>query len=148
MTVFVTRKHAKLDRIACPWLVQRFVDPNAEFVYVAGDRVLEFAGRENAVPFDVPGVELGHQGSRCSFDAFITKYGLTDPALLLLAEIVRGADTGEMSLRPESSGLHAIASGFAAQSPARYSNDHELLAAQRPLYDALYEYCRTRGRHD
>jgi hypothetical protein len=143
MTRFVTRKHAKLDRIACPWLVHRFIDINAEFVYVAPELVLDFAMREDALPFDVPNVELGHHGDQCSFDAFVRKYRVTDPALLLMAEIVRGADTGDMSIRPESSGLYAIAAGFASQRPARYANDHELLAAQRTVYDALYEYCRN-----
>lgn len=140
---FVTRERAKVDRIACPWLIRRFVDQNAEFLFVPKDEVLEVARRENAVPFDVEGVELGHHGPYCSFDAIIDKYGLTDPALLELAKIVRGADTSDRGLTPESAGLYALATGFHAMSPSTYADDHALLEVEWPLYDALYEYCRA-----
>jgi len=112
-------------------------------MFVEPERVLETAQREGAEPFDVPGVELGHHGDRCSFDAIIEKHGLQHPALLALAQIVRGADTSARTLTPESAGLYAIASGFARLSPSRFVNDHVLLAVQSPLYDALYEFCRT-----
>ena len=140
---FVTRAHAKVDRIACPWLIRRFVDSQAEFLFVEPDAVQATATREGAIPFDVPGVELGHRGERCSFDAIVEKYGLRDPALLRMAEIVRGADTSDRSLTPESAGLYALASGFHALSPTRFADDHALLDVEFPLYDALYEYCRT-----
>jgi hypothetical protein len=140
---YVTRAHAKVDRIACPWLIKRFIDKDAEFLFVEAGRVMETASREAAIPFDVPDVELGHHGERCSFDAIIEKHHVTDPALLYLAEIVRGADTSNRGLTPESAGLYALASGFHALSPSRYQDDHALLDAQFPLYDALYEFCRT-----
>lgn len=142
---YVTRAHAKVDRIACPWLIKRFIDPNAEFLFVPAEQVLEVAEREPAIPFDVPGVELGHRGERCSFDAIVEKYGIDDPALLRLAEIVRGADTSNRTLTAESAGLYALATGFAALSPSRYADDHALLAVEFPMYDALYEYCRARA---
>lgn len=140
---YVTRAHAKVDRIACPWLITRFIDKDAEFLFVAADEVMDTAKRESAIPFDVPGVELGHRGELCSFDAVIEKYGITDPALLRLAEIVRGADTSNRTLTPESAGLFALASGFHALSPSRYADDHALLQAEFPVYDALYEFCRA-----
>jgi hypothetical protein len=121
------------DRIACAWLVRRFIDPTAEFIYVSADRVLEVAHRENALPFDVADVELGHHADRCSFDAFIDKYRLDDPALLRLAEIVRGADTRNVTLAPESAGLKAIATGFAAQSPVPIATQHERCNAPSAL---------------
>jgi len=140
---FVTRAHAKVDRIACPWLIQRFVDKKAEFLFVPPDEVLRVAHRENAIPFDIEGVELGHDGPRCSFDAIIRKYELVDPALAQMANIVRGADTADRSLTEESPGLYAIASGFQALSPSVFPDDHALLSAEFPMYDALYEYCRS-----
>lgn len=139
---FVTREHAKVDRIACPWLIRRFVDRHAEFLFVPAGDVASVAEREHAIPFDVEGAELGHDGPLCSFDAVIEKYELDDPALLLLAKIVRGADTADRNLTPESSGLNALASGFHALSPSVYRDDHALLEVETPLYDALYEYCR------
>ena len=141
---FVTRERAKVDRIACPWLINRFVDDKAEFLFVPNDQVLAVAERENAIPFDVENVELGHDGKYCSFDAIIKKYGLTDPALLEVAKIVRGADTSDRALTPESAGLYAIATGFHALSPGTYADDHALLEVEWPLYDALYAYCRAR----
>jgi len=143
---YVTRAHARVDRIACPWLIKRFIDPDAQFLFVEADRVMEIAVDESAIPFDVPNAELGHRGNRCSFDAIVEKYGISDPALLQVAEIVRGADTSDRNLTPESAGLHALASGFHALSPSRYADDYALLEAESPLYDALYEYCRTRSR--
>jgi len=141
---FVTRAHARVDRVACPWLVRRFVDPKAEFLFVAPDDVTAVAAAEDAIPFDVPKVELGHHEAECSFDAFIERYHLRDPALLEVARIVRGADTDQRDLTPESAGLYAIASGFHALSPERYPDDHALLDAEFPIYDALYAYCRER----
>ncbi|HSL49569.1 MAG TPA: chromate resistance protein ChrB domain-containing protein [Candidatus Deferrimicrobiaceae bacterium] len=136
---WITRRKARVDRIACPWLIRRFIDPEAEFLFVAEDQVMDTAHREAAVPFDVPGVELGHHGERCSFDAFLEKYRLTDPALLALGEIVRGADTDARHLAREAWGLYAVASGF--REIAR--DDVENMALQFPVYDALYAYCRA-----
>jgi hypothetical protein len=133
-----------VDRIACAWLIRRFIDANAEILYVPADDFMSTAKREEAVPFDVPGVELGHHGKQCSFDAFLNSYGLDDPALHELAKIVRGADTDELELAVESAGLYAIASGFYALSPLRFSDDHALLAVESPMYDALYKYCKDR----
>ena len=135
---WVTRARPKVDRVACPWLIKRFVDPAAEFLYVPTDQVMEVAKREGAIPFDVANVELGHDGSNCSFDAMIKKYNLTDPALQRLAPIVRGADTDAKDLTPESRGLEAIAEGFRLV----YQNDHELLQRESSVYDALYAYCQ------
>ena len=138
---WVTRARPKVDRVACPWLIKRFVDPRAEFLYVPADQVMEAAKREGAIPFDVPNVELGHNGPECSFDAIIKKYKLTDPALQRLALIVRGADTGAKDLTPESRGLEAIADGFRLV----YQDDNELLERELSVYDALYAYCRQAG---
>lgn len=139
---YVTREKARVDRIACPWLVSRFVDPDATFLFVPAGDVRRVAEREGAIPFDVPGVALGHHGERCSFDAFLDTYKLDDPALQALALIVRGADTDARHLTPESAGLYAAATGFQAIS----KDDHENMARQFPLYDALYAYCRAKGR--
>jgi len=139
---FVTREHAKVDRIACPWLIRRFVDRHAEFLFVPAQDVSTVAERENAIPFDVQGAELGHDGPLCTFDAIVKQYELDDPALLRLAKIVRGADTSDRNLTGESAGLYAIASGFQALSPSIYRDDHALLEVETPIYDALYEYCR------
>lgn len=135
---WVTRARPKVDRVACPWLIKRFVDPEAEFLYVPPDEVLETTRQEDAIPFDVPNVELGHDGSECSFDAIIKKYHLADSALQHLAVIVRGADTAAKQLAPESAGLEAIAEGFRLV----YSDDHELLERELSVYDALYAYCQ------
>jgi hypothetical protein len=135
---WVTRARPKVDRVACPWLIRRFVDPQAEFLYVPADQVAAVAAREGATPFDVPSVELGHHGAECSFDAVVKKYHLTDPALLRLALIVRGADTAAKDLTPESRGLEAVAEGFRIV----YRDDHELLEREMPVYDALYAYCQ------
>ena len=138
---WVTRANPRVDRIACPWLIKKFIDRDAEFLYVPGDQVMAVAEREGAVPYDVPGVELGHAGPECSFDAIIKKYGLADPALQRMALIIRGADTADKDLTPESRGLEAIAAGF----QAAYADDHEQLAAELPVYDALYAYCEQQG---
>lgn len=138
---WVTRTRPMVDRIACPWLIKRFVDPDAEFLYVAAEEVMAAAEREGATPYDVPGAELGHNGAECSFDAIMHKYNLTDPALKLLAPIVRGADTNARDLTPESAGLYAIAGGFRMV----YEDDHEQLAKEWPVYDALYAWCKQQA---
>jgi hypothetical protein len=141
---WVTRERAKVDRIACPWLIKKFVDPSAEFLFVPAERVKEVAQKEGAIPFDAGGVELTHyreEGEeRVSFDAIIRKHGLQDPALLELAKIVRGADAKIPDAPPESAGLEAAALGFRAIS----KDDFENMKLQFPAYDALYEYCRTK----
>jgi hypothetical protein len=141
---WVTRARPKVDRVACPWLIWRFVDPQAEFLYVPADQVTAVAAREGAMPFDVANVELGHRGAECSFDAIIRKYKLTDPALQRLALIVRGADTAAKDLTPESRGLDAVAEGFRLV----YGDDHELLERELPVYDALYAYCRQQADNE
>ena len=138
---WVTRAKARVDRIACPWLISRFIDREPVFLFVPDAEVPAVATREGAVPFDVPGAELGHHGPRCSFDAFLDRYRLDDPALRALAEIVRGADTDARDLTPESWGLYAFASGFRALA----RDDHENMRLQFPAYDALYAYCRARA---
>jgi hypothetical protein len=135
---WVTRARPKVDRIACPWLIKKFVDPEAQFLYVAAEQVMAVAKAENAVPFDVPDIELGHHGNECSFDAIINKYDLTDPALLKMAIIVRGADTNAKDLAPECAGLEAIAEGFRVA----FSDDYEQLNRELAVYDALYAYCQ------
>lgn len=135
---WVTRARPKVDRVACPWLIKRFVDSKAEFLYVSPEQVMEVARREDAIPFDVPNVELGHNGPECSFDAIIRKYNLANPALQRLALIVRGADTEAKELTPESRGLEAIAEGFRLV----FQDDHELLERELSVYDALYAYCQ------
>jgi len=135
---WVTRARPKVDRVACPWLIKRFIDPKAEILYVPSDEVMTVANREGAIPFDVSNVELGHHGPECTFDAILKKYSLSDPALIRLAVIVRGADTDAKDLTLESRGLEAIAEGFRLA----YDDDHELLDHEMPVYDALYAYCK------
>lgn len=137
---WVTREKARVDRIACPWLIDRFIDRDPVFLFVPAGEVRKVAEREQAIPYDVPGVELGHHGERCSFDAFLDKYKLDDPALRALALIVRGADTAQRQLTPESAGLYALATGFQATS----KDDVENMARQFPAYDALYAFCRSK----
>jgi len=137
---WVTREGAHVDRIACPWLISRFVDKGAEFLFVPADKVGDIAKRENAVPFDVKNVELGHHGEFCSFDAIVKKYALNDPALLELAKIVRGADTDKPQLAPEAAGLDSIATGFKLIS----RDDFDNIQRQFPMYDALYAFCRQK----
>src|SRR5690349_17670023 len=134
---WITRERARVDRIACPWLIARFIDPKPEFLFVAAREVLAASQREHAIPYDIPNVELGHHGAQCSFDAFIDRYELGDPALSRLAPIVRGADTDDRALTPESAGLYAAATGFQATS----RDDFDNMARQFPMYDALYSYC-------
>jgi hypothetical protein len=140
---FVTRSHARVDRMACPWLIRRFIDPGARILFVPADRVLEVANAESGLPFDVPGVELGHHDDRCSFDAFLDRYKLDDPALRAMAMVVRGADTDRLDLVPEAAGLFAIATGFHRLMPERFADDDAMLAAEMPMYDALYEFFRA-----
>lgn len=139
---WITRERVKVDRVACPWLIKKFVDPEAEFLFVPAGKVLEVAESEGATPFDVPGVELGHHKGRCSFEAIVEKYGIEDSAIHLLAKIVHGADVSEdLYDRPEAPGLKAIAEGF------RYlglKDDHEILEKEFIVYDALYAYCRQK----
>jgi hypothetical protein len=136
---WITRENVKVDRVACPWLIRKFVDPQAQFLFVPREEVMKAAQREGAIPYDVQGAELGHHGESCSFDAIIAKYSLTDPALLLLAQIVNGADARlETFNRPEAPGLQAIAEGFRHLGLA---DDHAILAAEFIVYDALYAYC-------
>ena len=137
---WVTREHAMVDRIACPWLIKNFVDKDAQFFFVPAEKVLEVANKEGAIPFDAKDVELGHHGEEVSFDAIVKKYKLKDPALLELARIVRGADTANRALTPESPGLFAIASGFRQTS----KDDFDNMKKQFPAYDALYAYCKTK----
>jgi hypothetical protein len=138
---WVTRERAKVDRIACPWLIRRFVDPAAEFMFVPPEMVKEVAMKEGATPFDAPGVELTHYvedgREHVSFEAIIRKYALTDPALAEMAKIVRGADAKVTDAPPESAGLQALAQGF--RGVAR--DDFENMRLQFPTYDALYQYC-------
>lgn len=137
---WVTRKNANVDRVACPWLVKRFVDPDAEFLYVPADEVEAVAERQDAIPYDVKDVELGHVGGRCSFESIIFKYGLEDPALQRLAQIVHGADvSADRDICPEAAGLCAIAHGFAL---VHGEDDHRKIRLETPMYDALYAWCQ------
>jgi hypothetical protein len=134
---WVTRERPKIDRIACPWLIARYIDKNPEFLYVPPDRVLIVARETNATPYDVPGVELSHVGDLCSFDAFLAKYHLEDRALERLAVIVRGADTSRLDLAPQSAGLYAISLGLSAV----LADDQAMLRHGLVMYDALYAWC-------
>jgi len=137
---WITREHVKVDRVACPWLIRHFIDPDAEFLFVPAGQLAAAAQREGATPFDAPGVELGHHAGRCSFEAILARFGLDDPALALLAQIVHGADMADdLYGRPEAPGLRALAEGF------RYvglRDDHEILEREFIVYDALYAFCR------
>ena len=138
---WVTRERPKIDRLACPWLIRRFIDPLAEIRFVPAAQVLSVAGCEGSIPFDVPGVELTHCGPLCSFDAFLKKYRLEDVFLARLAEIVRAADTDTLDRSPQAPGLLAISLGLGAN----IADDQELLTAALPIYDALYTWCRSLG---
>jgi hypothetical protein len=142
---WITREHVKVDRVACPWLIKKFVDKDAEFIFAPADRVMSEAERLDAIPYDVKDVELGHHGKECSFEAILKKYELTsDPALVLLGRIVNGADTDNtLYHQAEGPGLQAIAEGFRHLG---YKNDHELNAAEWIVYDALYAYCQEMVR--
>ena len=135
---WVTRERPKIDRIACPWLITRFIDQAPEFLYVPADKVLDTARETGATPYDIPGVEMGHDGELCSFDTFLRKYKLTDPALQRLATIVRGADTDRLDLAPQAAGLLAISLGLSRN----FSDDHEMLKQGMIIYDALYSWCK------
>jgi hypothetical protein len=141
---WVTREDAKVDRVACPWLIRRFIDPTAEFLFVPADQVTAVAAREGAIPYDVPGVELGHVDGRCSFESILLKYGLTgDPSLVVLAKIVHAADiAADIDTVPEGRGLKAIAHGF---SLVFGRDDARKIELETPLYDALYAWCRRQA---
>lgn len=139
---WITRSHVHVDRVACPWLIKRFIDNNAEFLFVPKSQVEPVAAATGAIPFDVPGVELGHQDGRCSFESIILKYGLTEPGLVRLAKIVHAADVeAEIDTDPLARGLEAIASGYSL----RYPDDSENLMHQFQVYDALYAWCRMQA---
>ena len=135
---WITRERPKIDRIACPWLVLRFIDPKAEFLYVPTAKVLEEGKRLGAIAYDIPGAPISHEGERCSFDTLMKAFGLRDPALDVLARIVRGADTDRLDLAPQSAGLLALSLGLSRL----HADDHAMLAAALPLYDALYAWCQ------
>jgi hypothetical protein len=136
---WVTRSHVHVDRVACPWLITRFIDNQAEFLFVPASQIEQVVKDTGAIPFDAPGVELGHQEGRCSFESIILKYGLKEPGLLRLAKIVHSADVAaDIDLDPIARGLEAIASGFSL----RFPEDEENLAYQFEVYDALYAWCR------
>jgi hypothetical protein len=137
---WITRERPKIDRIACPWLIRRFVDKDAEFLYVPSQAVMKIARETGAIPYDVPGVELTHEGPLCSFDAFIKKYDLgSDAALVKLAEIIRAADTDTLEKSQQAPGLLAITLGLGANFP----NDYELLRVGMIIYEALYTWCQS-----
>ena len=142
---WITREPVKVDRVACPWLIKKFVDKGAEFLFVPADKVSNEAKRYDAIPYDVKGVELGHHGKECSFEAILKKYNLTtNPALVLLGKIVNGADTDNtLYAQPEGPGLEAIAEGFRHLG---YKDDHVLNDAEWIVYDALYAYCQEMVR--
>jgi hypothetical protein len=137
---WITRERVKVDRVACPWLIKKFVDPEAEFLFVPAAEVNAVAEREGATPYDVGGAELGHHDGKCSFEAIVSRYAIADPAIGLLAQIVHGADVAaDLYGRPEAAGLKAIADGFQQMG---LRDDHAILALEFPVYDALYAYCR------
>jgi len=135
---WITRERPKIDRIACPWLIKNFVDPQAEFIYVSKEEVFEKAKELNAIPYDIQGAEYSHEGDQCSFDYIIRKHQITDPALLRIADIVRGADTDRFELAPQAAGLWAISAGLSHN----YNDDYEQLAIGMILYDALYSWAK------
>lgn len=136
---WITRERPKIDRIACPWLIQKFVDRDAEFLFVPPAKVLEIADRLNAIPYDIPGVSHSHEGEHCSFDYFLKEYHLDDPALHQMALIVRGADTDRFDLAPQAAGLWAISAGLSFN----YKDDHEMLAIGMKIYEALYSWAKN-----
>ena len=138
-SAWVTRERPKIDRIACPWLIRRFIDPDAEFLYVPSSEVLAVATAKQAIPYDVPDVQFSHRGDLCSFDAFLADFAIDDPALADLALIVRGADTGKPELTPQSPGLLAISLGLSVNCP----DDHAMLEQGMIVYDAFYAWIRS-----
>ena len=136
---WVTRERPKIDRMACPWLISRFIDPAAEFLYVPAADVLKVAAETGATPYDIPGVDMTHVGELCSFDAFLSKHALHEPALQQLAIIVRGADTSRLDLAPQCAGLYAVSLGLSRV----FKDDHEMLRHGLVVYDALYAWCKT-----
>ena len=139
---WITREHPRVDRVACPWLIERFVDKTAEFQYVPSDQVMAEAKKRGATPYDVKDVELGHHGPECSFDAFVHKYALDkDPAMAYMTKVIRGADTADKTLTPESIGVEALLEGV---RELNYPNDQKQREASRPVLDALYAYCKAK----
>ena len=137
--LWITRSHVHVDRVACPWLIKRFIDNNADFLFVSKSQIHDVSAETGAIPFDAPGAELGHVDNRCSFESILLKYELTDPALLRLAKIVHAADVAsDIDKDPIARGLEAIATGFSL----RYPDDEDNLAIQFEVYDALYAWCR------
>ena len=141
---WITREHPRVDRVACPWLVQRFVDKDAEFLYVRAESVASEAARLSATPYDIKDVELGHHGPECSFDAFVRKYRLdADPAMAYMAKVIRGADTSDKTITPESVGVEALLEGVRL---VHYPDDEAQRKASIPVLDALYAYCKDKTR--
>lgn len=138
---WITRSHVHVDRVACPWLISRFIDSEAEFLFVPAGRIGEVSKETGATPFDAPGVDLGHHGGDCSFQTIVKVYGLKDPALLMLADIVGCADTDRLADHPVAAGLEAIAVGYSL----RFPDDAENLARQFEVYDSLYAWCRLQA---
>jgi hypothetical protein len=138
---WITRSHVHVDRVACPWLIRRFIDNQAEFLFVPAGRIEAVSKETGAIPFDAPGVELGHHGEDCSFQTIVKRFGLADPGLLILAEIVGCADTDRLSDNPVAAGLEAIAVGYSL----RYPDDSENLREQFEVYDSLYAWCRLQA---
>jgi hypothetical protein len=135
---WITRSHVHVDRVACPWLISRFIDSEAQFLFVPKSKVLEIADKEGAIPFDTPGAELHHRENLCTFDVIIKEYGLTDRALLRMAQVINAADTDRLDANPLAAGLEAIAVGYSL----RYPDDLENIKHQFEVYDALYAWCR------
>jgi hypothetical protein len=138
---WITREKVKVDRVACPWLIKKFIDPEADFIFVPADQVEAKAKELGAIPYDIPGCELGHHGADVSFNSVLKKYGLADPALVMLGEIVRSADSHRSRPHPASEGLRWVAHGFSALG----LSDHEILQREFIVYDALYAECKRRG---
>jgi hypothetical protein len=137
---WVTREHVHVDRTACPWLIQKFVDSKAEFIFVPVEKIDEIVSKEKAIPFDAPDADLGHHGDKCSFDAIVEKYKIKDPAVLELAKIVRAADTNKPELAPEAAGLDAVMTGISIAS----RDDYEAIEKAKIVYDALYTNCKLK----
>jgi hypothetical protein len=139
---WITREHPRVDRVACPWLIEKFVDKDAEFLYVPSDQVASEAQKRGATPYDIKDVELGHRGPECSFDAFVRKYGLgKDPAIVYMAKVIRGADTADKTITAESIGIEALLEGIRL---VHQPDDQKQREASRPILDALYAYCKTK----